>query len=548
MRILLRTIICSIVIFGLLPSLSLADTIKFANDPTPLSVGARVLGMGGSFTGVADDTSAIFINPGGLGRIATIEISSMSGKFLNLFNYVQFSGLYPTHYGTLGLAYGGSSIDFRFPSSETIVIGDETRIVPTGEVAGKYANTAMLLSWGKTLDVGQIEDLSVGATLKLLSQDLSASGLSGGTASGLELNLGLLYPVREGLTLGIAVENALPYSMGGKVTWSTGNEESLPARFKTGIDYQYEKLTLALDYDRYVSLSNVPALWHAGVEWRPVEFAALRAGFDQNYSAGTTSDLTVSNDPTYGFGLFFRGFRFDYAYHTYYDLPDNTTHYFSLSYLFDKKKPVKTPEIKKVLEINLRSFRDVPAGYWAKLEIEQLATLGIISGYPDGTFRPEATITRAELATLLMRLRDQATVDQTVSFNDVSAQHWAAKYIGQAVAQGVVSGYPDGSYKPGKAINRAEGVAMIARFAQLAKSRFAEVPYQDVPGRYWAAQAILSAKEAGLLVYIRGEDFQPSRALTRAETAYILSRTKEINQRIKELMNQPVTSDIPAAF
>ena len=126
-----------------------ASAAVFANDPTQLSVGARELGMGRAFIGLADDPSAVFYNPGGLGLMNDWQVSSMSGKYVNTFDYLQLSAVYPTELGTFGIGYAGSSLAFDFPSSEVIIIGGETRIIPTGEVSGSYSNAALLLSyWG----------------------------------------------------------------------------------------------------------------------------------------------------------------------------------------------------------------------------------------------------------------------------------------------------------------------------------------------------------------------------------------------------------------
>ncbi|MFC1540680.1 S-layer homology domain-containing protein [Candidatus Margulisiibacteriota bacterium] len=529
-----------LVSFLVIFSASSSFAAKFANDPTRLSIGARVLGMGGCFVGVADDPSAIFINPGGLGTIKNWQLSSMSGKFINIFDYVELSALYPTSYGTFGLGYGGSSIDFHFPSAEVIIIGDETRIVATGEVSGRYANIGMLLSYGRQQDIWQFKNVSLGGSLKLLSQDLNAGTAGAGTASGMELNLGLLYPYKDDLTFGLAVENALPANMGGKVTWSTDTEEPLPARLKAGVNYMMRRqLRLGLDYDQYVTRAGLPGLWHLGVEWLPNEFVALRTGIDQSHASDIGGNVAVSNDVSYGLGLLFRGFRFDYAYHTYNSLPENATNYFSLGYVAEPK-PVKKLEVvlMEVCEVELKSFKDVPPGYWAKLPIEQLATLGIISGYPDGTFRPDGSITRAELVTLLMRTKSPVTGSgPPVGFNDVAASHWAAKYIAAAARDNVVGGYPDGTFRPGNAVTRAEVMAIIVRFAKLPGSTVAEVPFADVPGRYWAIKDISLAKEAGYLDYIRGANFSPKSQATRAEVAYILAKTAEIKRRIDALMN-----------
>lgn len=605
-------------------SFSLAET-KFANDPTRLSVGARVLGLGGSFVGIADDTSAIFINPAGLGNVDTWQISSTSGKYINFYNYSQFSFLYPTRFGTMGLAYGGSAVEFHYPSAEIISIGDEIRYLPTGEVSGKYSNTALLLSFANKFDFLFLKNLGLGVTLKMLFQDLSLNGTSG-NGRGMETNFGLLYPFSNDLYLGLALHNALPASLGGKLTWSTNTDETLPALLKTGLCYQLmgedkegwrkgRDLKLSLDYDYQLTRKDLPGLFHLGTEWFPTDFVFLRAGVDQNSSVDTSGNLTTVNDLSLGLGFLFRGFRFDYAYHTYDNIAENTTHYFSISYgiwpkklevatkeyisivsptpgdqVFEKEIEVKgkvEKEVAKVLVQNreaeivedtftvqaslevgknvllvqafdrsrkllkqfeipvvrLQSFKDVSDDYWARKAIGQLATLGVIGGYPDGTFKPEGVITRAELCTLLMKAKIAGQGPQAGSetsdlrlatFKDIAAKHWAAKYIGQAVAEGIVKGYPDGTFQPGKAISRAEAAEVLAKFSDLPEPKLLIAPYTDVPGRHWAVKSIISLKEGGFLDYIKENEFKPKTKMTRAEVAYILARSKYVKNKMKE--------------
>ena len=88
--------------------------------------------------------------------------------------------------------------------------------------------------------------------------------------------------------------------------------------------------------------------------------------------------------------------------------------------------------------IRLVSFVDVAKDYWARGPVEELATLQFVTGYPDGTFGPEKSITRAELATLLVKINKGKTVYETdkAPFKDVSLKHWAVDYISQAVIDG----------------------------------------------------------------------------------------------------------------
>lgn len=110
------------------------------------------------------------------------------------------------------------------------------------------------------------------------------------------------------------------------------------------------------------------------------------------------------------------------------------------------------------------TFSDVPKSHWATNYIGYMQQFGIINGYPDGTFRPNASVTRAEFAAIASRF--EKLTEGTKSFSDVPSTHWAAKYINFAATRGWVTGYPDGTFKPGNPITRAEVAAVTCRLLE----------------------------------------------------------------------------------
>jgi hypothetical protein len=104
------------------------------------------------------------------------------------------------------------------------------------------------------------------------------------------------------------------------------------------------------------------------------------------------------------------------------------------------------------------SFSDVNGSMWCNNAISTLAGMGILKGYSDGTFRPNAPITRAEYAAIASRF--DALTGGTASFSDVASDHWAYDSIVNAAAKGWVNGYPDGTFKPDKYITRAEAMKL----------------------------------------------------------------------------------------
>ena len=107
------------------------------------------------------------------------------------------------------------------------------------------------------------------------------------------------------------------------------------------------------------------------------------------------------------------------------------------------------------------TYSDVAYGKWYNNPISTMSALGIITGYPDGTFKPNKPITRAEFAAIAARF-DETQSGKSATFSDVIG-HWAAKEIGIAYYNDWIKGYPDGTFKPDQNITRAEAMTMINR-------------------------------------------------------------------------------------
>ncbi len=107
------------------------------------------------------------------------------------------------------------------------------------------------------------------------------------------------------------------------------------------------------------------------------------------------------------------------------------------------------------------SFSDVPNDLWYNKAVSSMANGGYIQGYGDGTFVGNRNITRAEFMAMLVRFI--GTIDGTARFVDVPTSHWAYKYIATATSAGWISGYTDGTFKPDQAITRAEAMIIMNR-------------------------------------------------------------------------------------
>ncbi len=121
-------------------------------------------------------------------------------------------------------------------------------------------------------------------------------------------------------------------------------------------------------------------------------------------------------------------------------------------------------------------------------ELNRTDHLAFLSGYANGTFEPDRNMTRAEVTTMFSRLlTEKMAADQTCTntFSDVAKSHWAANYIGYMQQFGIITGYADGSFRPDASVTRAEFAAIASRFERLTEGTKS---FSDVPSSHWAAK------------------------------------------------------------
>lgn len=151
--------------------------------------------------------------------------------------------------------------------------------------------------------------------------------------------------------------------------------------------------------------------------------------------------------------------------------------------------------------------------------------IAYISGYDDGTVRPDASITRAEVAMIFYRLLDRealAKYDTTANtFSDVPSGQWYTAAVSTLSAMGVLSGYPDGTFRPDAPITRAELASVCVRFFAAPPSGL-ENPFSDIAG-HWAQNAISAAARLGIVSGYPDGTFQPENQITRAETIQMVN-------------------------
>ena len=160
-------------------------------------------------------------------------------------------------------------------------------------------------------------------------------------------------------------------------------------------------------------------------------------------------------------------------------------------------------------------------------ELNRRDHTAFLVGYAEGTFGPERDMTRAEVTTMFARLlTEQIEADKTYSntFNDVAKDCWAANYIGYMQQFGIVTGYEDGSFRPDAPVTRAEFAAIASRFEKLTQG---SASFTDVPDTHWAVRYINFAATRGWVTGYEDGTFKPEHSITRAEVAAVTCRLLE---------------------
>ncbi|NLD88559.1 MAG: Cna B-type domain-containing protein, partial [Clostridiales bacterium] len=167
-----------------------------------------------------------------------------------------------------------------------------------------------------------------------------------------------------------------------------------------------------------------------------------------------------------------------------------------------------------------------------------------VIGYPDGSFRPEGNITRAEMTAIFSRLLKEKIFlneDYPLPFSDVERSAWYAEYIGHLTHVGVIEGYPDGTFKPENQVTRAEFATVASRFIKNKKSIGG---FRDVSNEYWAKESIENVKAEGWIQGYPDGSFRPERYITRAEVVSIVNKMLDrnadkafVDNHVRELAN-----------
>ena|GEM_PF-578160 len=189
------------------------------------------------------------------------------------------------------------------------------------------------------------------------------------------------------------------------------------------------------------------------------------------------------------------------------------------------------------------------SGHWAEVYIKRWINDGLITGYPDGQFKPDNSITRAEMAVLVNRAFDIPKNNSRNIFSDIKPSDWFYDEVISGQAAGYISGYTDGTFKPNKPITRQEAASLIMKLLNLepgnANAINAFIDKQSIDE--WASSGVNGVITHGLMGGFPDKTFGPRKNITRAETVVTLDKALSYKSEkvsgvngIVKLDNQPV--------
>ncbi len=180
------------------------------------------------------------------------------------------------------------------------------------------------------------------------------------------------------------------------------------------------------------------------------------------------------------------------------------------------------------------AFEDVPDGFWASCDINKLTENNVIAGYPDRTYKPNLPVSRAEMATMVVKglnLNDNVTCPSNM-FKDVPQSHWANKTIAKAVSNGLMAGYPNNLFKPNQPISRAEAFSIMAKGINCPMD---DCKAETILGQYcdgdtvptWAKVPVAKVLETGAISdFPNPNEIAPNKDASRAEIASMLESVR----------------------
>lgn len=194
--------------------------------------------------------------------------------------------------------------------------------------------------------------------------------------------------------------------------------------------------------------------------------------------------------------------------------------------LEQKKKDFLKAQKERERDVVLRTFHDVPTGYWAVDAIAHSYARGYFKGEGEGRFAPERAITRGEFVSILGRMAGASASNTATAFGDVPSGAYYAGYVAWAQSKGIVAGVSQGRFEPNRSITREEMAVMLTKFLASQNKSYAATGYANfsdgssIAG--WAKDSVDKMTRQGILSGMGNGDFAPKANFSRAQAAQVL--------------------------
>ncbi len=582
--------------FAGLVFLSVMAVPVMAADVLDIGTSARSLGMGRSYVGISDVGECVFANPAGLYGLKKLELVSMYTDLSGDVKYTLVGVASPTRFGKLGFGYASNKIGDIFATTidatgrpttlEPFSYGTDMFLVDYADKFNKDLTYGLRFKYvkkggsiaaagegtGMNLDLGLLYRINDDANAGMVVEN----AITGGPGAirwnnGLEeempfvFNLGGSYRLKQynaRLFSDLSFRKTRSYEirLGGE--WNAWKSLDLRAgieqmnasptekymNFSLGVGYKFD--SFRVDYAYYLdTLLSYNSRHYVSFAVSLPEGPGRYSSEPVTAEAGNMTVTTLESIVIHG-----RANRSVDKIRWNNKLADVKEGEFKISV---NLKPGKNKIILTGLDsqskiigsaearvLRLNWYRDLNRYGWVAEPVMYMTTLGIqgftLRDATSGFMRPAEAVSRLEISAILARAKElPAKKLSSPVATDVGTLHWGSSYMKSALDNGWLSLFNDKTFRPSRKVNRAEGVAIITRFAGIAPTADlgGVLPYADVPLNYWGAAAIDAAKKAGYLDYVKGNNFVPGGNLTRAEVFYLLSKTDFIKDKVKYLLD-----------
>ncbi|CAN5221911.1 hypothetical protein BH10CYA1_BH10CYA1_07210 [soil metagenome] len=338
--------------------------------------------------------------------------------------------------------------------------------------------------------------------------DATASGaISSQQSAGLNAEVAQIYATQQGYTTQGAFTGSQAYNLLTSIErLETKVDQSIAARAADSLSYRgpYNDYPSSRDYSSGHREDPVDA----GRDYRSSRGGESGHGQGRDYGSGR------GNDSAHGQG---RGYGDESGY-------GSSSRNDQSANLSTNQPPVYTSV--QPATTGSSTYRDVQ-GFWGEPYISELASRGIIGGFPDGTFKPNDQITRAQFAAIAAKALAVPS-GGSASFRDVPARYWANSVIGAVSGAGLVTGFPDGTFRPEDKLTRAQALIILVKGLRNSSPNPAEfneyTDYSEVPA--WAQSSVSAAAGAHIIVNFPNTSLiRPNDLATRGEVAALTYQT-----------------------